>query len=138
MRYFQSTYCETSSNPGSLDFQLMKDETGKTFYRHVLSKSQEWGTIENLMFVVGATRSEYIQDVRKYAPENFLLVPGIGAQGGSLEEVSKYGMNKHVGILVNSSRGIIYAGDDTYTSAKREAKKVQEEMAIYLDRYYML
>lgn len=127
-----------TSNPGSLDFQLLKDETGKTFYQQVLTKSQEWGTVENLMYVVGATRAAYLQEVRKYAPEHFLLVPGVGAQGGSLEEVSKFGMNKNVGLLVNSSRGIIYAGDDTYTSAKREAKKVQEEMEIYLDRYYML
>lgn len=125
-----------TSNPGSLDFQLMKDESGKTFYQHVLSKSQEWGTKENLMFVVGATRSAYIQDVRKYAPNNFLLVPGVGAQGGSLEEVSKFGMNKHVGLLVNSSRGIIYAGDDTYASARREAFKVQQEMEACLDKYY--
>jgi len=127
-----------TSNPGSLDFQLLKDEMGQTFYQHVLSKSQEWGTPENLMYVVGATRSAYIQDVRKYAPDNFLLVPGIGAQGGSLEEVSKHGINKHVGLLVNSSRGIIYAGDDTYSSARRESKKVQQEMESCLEKYLKL
>lgn len=125
-----------TSNPGSLDFQLIKDADGKTFYQHVLTKSQEWGTVENLMYVVGATRAEFLQDVRKYAPNHFLLVPGVGAQGGSLEEVSKYGMNKNVGLLVNSSRGIIYAGDNTFNSARREALKVQEEMESCLEKYY--
>lgn len=125
-----------TSNPGSMDFQLIKDSTGKTFYQNVLIKSQEWGSVENLMYVVGATRAEFLQDVRKYAPDHFLLVPGVGAQGGSLEEVSKYGMNSNVGLLVNSSRGIIYAGEDTFNSAKREAKKVQEEMEMYLEKYY--
>ncbi len=124
-----------TSNPGSMDFQLIKDLNGKTFYQNVLTKSQEWGSVENLMYVVGATRAEFLQDVRKYAPEHFLLVPGVGAQGGSLEEVSKYGMNKNVGLLVNSSRGIIYAGEDTFVSARREAKKVQEEMEMYLEKY---
>ncbi|MEY2792386.1 MAG: Orotidine-5-phosphate decarboxylase [Bacteroidota bacterium] len=125
-----------TSNPGSLDFQLMKDENGKTFYQNVLTKSQEWGTVDNLMYVVGATRAEFLQDVRKFVPDHFLLVPGIGAQGGSLEEVSKFGMNKNVGLLVNSSRGIIYAGDDTFTSSRREALKVQKEMEMYLEKYY--
>ena len=127
-----------TSNPGSLDFQLIKDESGKTFYQNVLEKSQEWGSVENMMYVVGATRTDYLQEVRKFAPNHFLLVPGVGAQGGSLEDVSKYGMNKNVGLLVNSSRGIIYAGEDTFISAKREAKKVQEEMEIYLEKYYEL
>lgn len=125
-----------TSNPGSLDFQLIKDESGKTFYQNVLEKSQEWGSVENMMYVVGATRTDYLQEVRKFAPNHFLLVPGVGAQGGSLEDVSKYGMNKNVGLLVNSSRGIIYAGEDTFISAKREAKKVQEEMEGYLDKYF--
>lgn len=125
-----------TSNSGSLDFQLMRDEEGVPLYQKVLQKSQDWGTIENLMYVVGATRTDFLAEVRKVAPEHFLLVPGVGAQGGSLEDVSKIGMNKHVGLLVNSSRAIIYAGDNTYLDAKREAKKVQEEMSRYLELYF--
>lgn len=125
-----------TSNPGSLDFQLLQDESGKKLYQQVLSISQNWGTVENLMYVVGATRTDYLEEVRKFAPEHFLLVPGVGAQGGSLEEVSRIGMNQHVGLLVNSSRAIIYAGENTYQDAKREAKKVQEEMSKYLELYY--
>lgn len=126
-----------TSNAGSMDFQLIKDENGKPLYQTVLEKSQEWGTPENLMYVVGATRGELIGEVRKVVPENFFLVPGVGAQGGSLADVAKYGMNSTCGLLVNSSRGIIYASGekDFGIAARREAKKLQEEMAGLLDKY---
>ena len=125
-----------TSNPGSNDFQQMKDENGIPFYENVMRKSMEWGNEDQLMFVIGATRTDYIAKVREIAPDNFFLVPGVGAQGGSLSDVAKFGMNSRVGLLVNSSRGIIYAGDDTFLSAAREAKKVQEEMNQLLDQYY--
>ncbi|MCL9968729.1 MAG: orotidine-5'-phosphate decarboxylase [Aquirufa antheringensis] len=125
-----------TSNPGSNDFQQMKDENGIPFYENVMRKSMEWGNKDQLMFVIGATRTDYIAKVREIAPDNFFLVPGVGAQGGSLSDVAKFGMNSRVGLLVNSSRGIIYAGDDTFLSAAREAKKVQEEMNQLLDQYY--
>ena len=125
-----------TSNPGSNDFQQLKDQNGIPFYEHVMRKSMEWGNADQLMFVIGATRTDYIAKVREIAPDNFFLVPGVGAQGGSLSEVAKFGMNQKVGLLVNSSRGIIYAGDDTSVSAAREAKKVQEEMNQLLDQYY--
>ncbi|MBN7809379.1 orotidine-5'-phosphate decarboxylase [Algoriphagus sp. H41] len=126
-----------TSNAGSLDFQLIKDETGRPLYQSVLEKSQEWGTPENLMYVVGATRGELIGEVRKVVPDNFFLVPGVGAQGGSLADVAKYGMNSHCGLLVNSSRGIIYAsqGKDFAVAARSEAAKLQAEMAGLLARY---
>lgn len=126
-----------TSNAGSMDFQLIKDESGKPLYQSVLEKSQEWGTPENLMFVVGATRGELIGEVRKLAPDNFFLVPGVGAQGGSLEEVAKYGMNSSCGLLVNSSRGIIYAsGEKDFAKvARAQAKELQEEMKELMDRY---
>lgn len=125
-----------TSNPGSNDFQQMKDENGIPFYENVMRKSMEWGNKDQLMFVIGATRTDYIAKVREIAPDNFFLVPGVGAQGGSLSDVAKFGMNSRVGLLVNSSRGIIYAGDDTFLSAARGAKKVQEEMNQLLDQYY--
>ncbi len=123
-----------TSNKGSQDFQLVKDSNGEKLFEKVLKKSQEWGTDEQLMYVVGATQAAMFADIRKYAPNNFLLVPGIGAQGGSLEEVVKYGMNKQCGLLVNSSRAIIYADNtENFSSvAAQEAKKVQSQMAIFL------
>lgn len=126
-----------TSNAGSMDFQLIKDESGKPLYQAVLEKSQEWGSPENLMYVVGATRGELIGDVRKVVPDNFFLVPGVGAQGGSLAEVAKYGMNSSCGLLVNSSRGIIYASGekDFGKAARNEAKKLQEEMSGLLEKY---
>jgi orotidine-5'-phosphate decarboxylase len=126
-----------TSNAGSMDFQLLEDEYGKPLYQSVLEKSQEWGSPENLMYVVGATRGELIGEVRKIAPKNFFLVPGVGAQGGSLEEVAKYGMNSDCGLLVNSSRGIIYASSakDFSKAAGREAKKLQVEMKEMLERF---
>lgn len=120
-----------TSNKGSFDFQLTEDKDGERLFEKVLRKSQDWGNTENMMYVVGATRGEMFKDIRKVAPESFLLVPGIGAQGGSLEEVCKYGMTKDCGLLVNSSRAIIYA-DKTENFAKvagEEAKKVAEQMA---------
>jgi len=126
-----------TSNAGSMDFQLIRDENGKPLYQSVLEKSQEWGSPENLMYVVGATRGELIGEVRKIAPENFFLVPGVGAQGGSLADVAKYGMNSSCGLLVNSSRGIIYASDgkDFAKAARQEAKKLQLEMESFLELY---
>lgn len=126
-----------TSNVGSMDFQLIKDENGKPLYQSVLEKSQEWGNAENLMYVVGATRGELIGDVRKVVPDNFFLVPGVGAQGGSLEEVAKYGMNSSCGLLVNSSRGIIYAsGEKDFAKvARQEAEKLQKEMTVLLGTY---
>lgn len=120
-----------TSNKGSFDFQQTEDTNGERLFEKVLRKSQEWGNPENMMYVVGATRGEMFKDIRKIAPESFLLVPGIGAQGGSLEEVCKYGMTKDCGLLVNSSRAIIYA-DKTERYAEvagEEAKKVAEQMA---------
>lgn len=120
-----------TSNKGSFDFQQTEDKDGERLFEKVLKKSQEWGNPENMMYVVGATRGEMFKDIRKVAPESFLLVPGIGAQGGSLEEVCKYGMIKDCGLLVNSSRAIIYA-DKTENFAQvagEEAKKVALQMA---------
>jgi orotidine-5'-phosphate decarboxylase len=126
-----------TSNEGSQDFQVIKSENGKPFFQEVLEKSQTWGSAENMMYVVGATRGEKIVEVRKIVPDHFFLVPGVGAQGGSLEEVAKYGMNKDCGLLVNSSRGIIYASSDENFGQKagEEAKKLQEEMAKLLQEY---
>ena len=124
-----------TSNKGSHDFQLTEDKQGERLFEKVLKKSQEWGTTENLMYVVGATQGKMFEDIRRMAPEHFLLVPGVGAQGGSLQEVCKYGMTKGCGLLVNSSRGIIYASTDTDFAevAAVKAKELQEEMAVELE-----
>jgi len=124
-----------TSNKGALDFQFTKDAFNQELFKKVLQKSQEWGTEENLMFVVGATRAEGIGEVRKVAPDHFFLVPGVGAQGGSLEEVAEYGWNEDCGLLVNSSRGIIYAsqGKDFSEKAKKSAQELQQKMAKILD-----
>ena len=114
-----------TSNKGSFDFQLTEDKDGERLFEKVIRKSREWGNDENLMYVVGATRGEMFRDIRKVAPNAFLLVPGVGAQGGSLEEVCKYGMIEDVGLLVNSSRGIIYA-DRTENFARAAAEKARE------------
>jgi orotidine-5'-phosphate decarboxylase len=122
-----------TSNKGADDFQYHNEDGIKLFER-VLSVSQKWGTINNLMYVVGATRAEMLKDIRKLVPDHFLLVPGVGAQGGSLAEVSKYGMNTTCGLLVNSSRGIIFA-DNTENFdriAGEKAKEIQMEMEKYL------
>ena len=120
-----------TSNKGSHDFQLMEDAQGVRLFEHVLTKSQAWGNADNMMYVVGATQGEAFKDIRRHAPNHFLLVPGIGAQGGSLHDVCQYGMNKDCGLLVNSSRGIIYAsnGADFAQVAAEKAREVQEEMA---------
>jgi orotidine-5'-phosphate decarboxylase len=128
-----------TSNEGSKDFQMIasgskSQESGARLFEKVLHTSKQWGTAENMMYVAGATHPGMFSDIRKIVPDHFLLVPGVGAQGGSLEEVSKAGMNKTCGLLVNSSRQIIYAsaGSDFAESARREAKKVSDEMKKYL------
>ncbi len=120
-----------TSNKGSHDFQLMEDNQGERLFEKVLRTSQNWGNDENMMYVVGATQGSMFQDIRKVVPNHFLLVPGIGAQGGSLEEVCRYGMNATCGLIVNSSRAIIYAdkSKNFAQAAAAEAKKVQEQMA---------
>ena len=125
-----------TSNKGSHDFQLTEDKDGERLFEKVLRKSQEWGNTDNMMYVVGATQGEMFKDIRKVAPNHFLLVPGVGAQGGSLQEVCKYGMTKDCGLLVNSSRGIIYAsnGEDFAEAAAQKAKALQEEMTIELQK----
>lgn len=124
-----------TSNKGSHDFQLTEDKQGERLFEKVLKKSQEWGTTENLMYVVGATQGKMFEDIRRIAPNHFLLVPGVGAQGGSLQEVCKYGMTKDCGLLVNSSRGIIYASkdEDFEEIAAQKAKELQLEMASELE-----
>ena len=124
-----------TSNKGSHDFQLTEDKQGERLFEKVLKKSQEWGTNENLMYVVGATQGKMFEDIRRIAPNHFLLVPGVGAQGGSLQEVCKYGMTKDCGLLVNSSRGIIYASTDNDFAevAAAKAKELQKEMAVELE-----
>ena len=123
-----------TSNKGSNDFQLTTDTEGERLFEKVIRKSQQWGNIDNMKYVVGATQGKMFEDIRKVAPESFLLVPGVGAQGGSLEEVCRYGMNKDCGLLVNSSRGIIYAsdGEDYAEVAAQKAKDLQEQMAAEL------
>jgi orotidine-5'-phosphate decarboxylase len=125
-----------TSNPGSDDFQRLPTTDGPLFEK-VLRISQEWAGPDRLMYVVGATHPDDFQKIRSIAPDHFLLVPGVGAQGGNLEELSRYGMNKHCGLLVNSSRAIIYAShkEDFALKASEEARVMQQEMAIYLDKY---
>ncbi len=119
-----------TSNPGSRDFQLLPCGNERLF-ESVLQKANGWGTSENMMYVVGATQGEAFATIRKHAPDHFLLVPGIGVQGGNLQEVCRYGMNKDCGLLINSSRAIIYAsnGKDFAERAREEALKIQQEMA---------
>ena len=123
-----------TSNKGSHDFQLTEDAGGKRLFEKVLSKSQEWADDTQMMYVVGATQGQAFESIRKIVPRHFLLVPGVGAQGGSLEEVCKYGMTEDCGLIVNSSRAIIYAGHDhDFAQAAREAaQKVQQQMATQL------
>ena len=125
-----------TSNKGSHDFQLTEDPSGERLFEKVLKTSQQWGNEENMMYVVGATQGKMFEDIRKVAPNHFLLVPGVGAQGGSLQEVCKYGMTKDCGLLVNSSRGIIYAshGEDFAEAAAEAARKLQQEMALELGK----
>ncbi|WP_293954025.1 MULTISPECIES: orotidine-5'-phosphate decarboxylase [unclassified Sphingobacterium] len=123
-----------TSNAGSLDFQNFENKEGLQLFEQVIDKVNTWGTPENLMYVVGATRGEGFIKIREHAPDHFLLVPGVGAQGGSLEDVCKFGMNKDCGLLVNSTRGIIYAskGTDFAERARQEALILQKEMEIEL------
>lgn len=123
-----------TSNKGSADFQLTAQENGQPLYEKVMRRAIEWGSPEQLMFVVGATHPQKFEEIRRIAPEHFLLVPGVGAQGGDLEGLSRYGKNDLVGLLVNSSRGIIYAGSepDFAERARAAAASVQEQMASIL------
>lgn len=119
-----------TSNKGSHDFQLMEDAQGQRLFEKVLQTSQQWGTKDNMMYVVGATQGRMFEDIRRLVPDHFLLVPGVGAQGGSLEEVCRYGMNADCGLLVNSSRGIIYAsgGEDFAEVAAQKAQELRDQM----------
>ena len=125
-----------TSNKGSHDFQLTTDQDGERLFEKVIRKSQAWGTPNNMMYVVGATQGKMFQDIRMLTPDHFLLVPGVGAQGGSLQEVCKYGMTDDCGLIVNSSRGIIYASGDTDFAqvAAIKAMELQREMATELDK----
>lgn len=129
------TLLALTSNKGAFDFQFTEDkETGDRLFEKVLKTSLRWGNEDNMMYVVGATKAEMLADIRKIIPNHFLLVPGIGAQGGSLDDVVKHGMNKQCGLLVNSSRAILYAsnGEDYAQAAAAEAKKVQQQMSEFL------
>lgn len=129
-----------TSNKGSHDFQLTEDKNGERLFEKVLETAQTWGNNDNMMFVVGATQGKLFEDIRKKAPESFLLVPGVGAQGGSLEEVCQYGMTADCGLIVNSSRGIIYAsnGDDFAEAAAEKAKALQQQMEEILKDKHIL
>lgn len=126
-----------TSNRGSSDFQFSAQENGEPLFEKVMRKAQDWGAPGNLMFVTGATHPEKFQDIRRIAPEHFLLVPGIGAQGGELSEVCRFGLNDQVGLLVNSSRGIIFAGqgEDFAEKARDAALEIQQQMAQVLEGF---
>ncbi|MEQ9424535.1 MAG: orotidine-5'-phosphate decarboxylase [Cyclobacteriaceae bacterium] len=127
-----------TSNNGSKDFQMLQIEgAGNHLYQEVLTRSQQWASTEELMYVVGATKADKFKEIREIIPDHFLLVPGVGAQGGDLEEVCKYGLNSDFGLLINSSRGIIYAGDgkDFAKNARDEAAKLQQQMKACIDKY---
>ncbi|GAL72195.1 orotidine 5'-phosphate decarboxylase [Jejuia pallidilutea] len=126
-----------TSNQGAFDFQT-KTIDGKEVYKQVLETSKTWKNAENLMYVVGATKAEYLGEIRNIIPDSFLLVPGVGAQGGNLQEVCKYGMNASVGLLINSSRGIIYASknEDFAEASAQKAALLQKDMAIELNNYF--
>ena len=123
-----------TSNKGGLDFQVLEDDSGEALYERVLKTSLGWANSDRLMYVVGATRPEYFERIRRIVPDHFLLVPGVGAQGGSLKEVCQYGLNSDVGLLINSSRGIIYASQEKDFAAKsaEKAEELQKEMAAIL------
>jgi orotidine-5'-phosphate decarboxylase len=124
-----------TSNEGAFDFQT-KEVNGKQLYKEVLETSKGWKNSENLMYVVGATKAEYFAEIRKIVPTSFLLVPGVGAQGGNLQNVCKYGLSENVGLLINSSRGIIYASnnDDFATKAAIKAEELQKQMEVILNK----
>ncbi|GEP51407.1 orotidine 5'-phosphate decarboxylase [Flavobacterium noncentrifugens] len=123
-----------TSNEGAFDFQTLNID-GKELYKTVIETSKNWKNSENLMYVVGATKAEYFTEIRKIIPNSFLLVPGVGAQGGSLSEVCKYGLSENIGLLINSSRGIIYASaeENFAEKAREEALKIQQEMQVILE-----
>ena len=125
-----------TSNKGAFDFQTQKTDN-EALYKNVLKTSSSWKNSENLMYVVGATKAEYFKEIRTLIPNNFLLVPGVGAQGGDLQEVCKYGMNKNVGLLINSSRGIIYASNqlDFAKAAANKANNLQQQMKVMLNKF---
>jgi len=129
-----------TSNKSASDFQYIEDKNNKPLFENILTIAQNWGTSNQIMFVVGATKAEALKEIRKIAPDNFLLVPGVGAQGGSLEEVAKYGMNDHCGLLVNSSRGIIYASTekDFAIVAGEKAIELQKEMEVHLKSFGLI
>ncbi|MGV6944092.1 orotidine-5'-phosphate decarboxylase [Sphingobacterium kyonggiense] len=129
-----------TSNQGSLDFQNFSNASGKQLFEEVIDKVNTWGTSENIMYVVGATRGDAFLKIREHAPDSFLLVPGVGAQGGSLADVCQYGMNKDCGLLVNSTRGIIYAskGKDFAEKAREEALVLQKEMQEELEKHAVI
>ena len=132
-----------TSNEGAFDFQTKKVENSsehQELYKVVLETSKSWKNSQNLMYVVGATKAEYFTEIRKIVPDSFLLVPGVGAQGGSMQEVCQYGLNGQVGLLINSSRGIIYAsnGSDFAEKAREEAEKLQKEMNVILNNSTIL
>ena len=126
-----------TSNPGSADFQMISDKDGKCLFEHVIEKSSGWGTPDNMMYVVGATRAEMLQRIREIIPNHFLLVPGVGAQGGSLEQVVEYGLNNYCGLIVNSSRGIIHASQeaDFAQVAETKAREMRDSMTVLLQKY---
>ncbi len=126
-----------TSNEGAFDFQTLSTQ-GSPLYKKVLETSKTWNYAHRLMYVVGATKAEYFKEIRSIVPNNFLLVPGVGAQGGSLQEVCKFGLNKDIGLLINSSRGIIYASSESDFSEKAavEAKKLQLEMKQILENHF--
>jgi len=128
-----------TSNKGADDFQY-HDEDGLKLFERVLTLSRKWGSIDNLMYVVGATRAEMLKDIRKIVPEHFLLIPGIGAQGGSLQEVVKYGLTSKCGLIVNSSRGIIFADNSENFDkvAGEKAREIQKEMELYLAQHKLI
>jgi orotidine-5'-phosphate decarboxylase len=126
-----------TSNIGSQDFQLLETKDGRYLYQEVILATQRWGSPDNMMYVVGATQADKIGAIRSLAPDHFFLIPGVGAQGGDLEQVSKAGMNSQCGLLVNSSRAIIYAskGEDFAEVTSKVTKDIQQEMKTYLDKY---
>ena len=123
-----------TSNPSATDFQYFEDINGQKLFEKVLQTSREWGTPDRLMYVVGATRAQELERVRRWVPKHFLLIPGVGAQGGSLQEVARYGMNDHCGLLVNSSRGILYASSRENFAGKagEKARALQQQMELIL------
>lgn len=129
-----------TSNPGSHDFQLVKDENGEMLFEKVLKTSKEWGNDKNMMYVVGATQGKSFENVRNIVPNHFLLVPGVGAQGGSLEEVCKYGMNNDCGLLVNASRAIIFAdnSENFAAVAAEKAQAYQQQMEKELKEHHVI